>query len=159
MKRKELRNWLFATADGPATPLGNPWGLPEEGPGSRARLGRRVVALLIDWWASWLVAYLIFGDTSFGALGVFAVMQFVLLATMGASFGHRLTGMQVYRIDVLITARELKAPELVAAHRGIGVVSALIRTVLLCLVIPAVVWDVDGRGLHDKAARTILLRR
>jgi uncharacterized RDD family membrane protein YckC len=34
----------------------------------------------------------------------------------------------------------------------------VIRTVLLCLVIPPVVYDADGRGLHDRAAGTIVLR-
>ncbi|MFE4466652.1 RDD family protein, partial [Oerskovia sp. NPDC056781] len=30
--------------------------------------------------------------------------------------------------------------------------------VLLCLVVPAVVWDGDGRGMHDKAAGTVIVR-
>jgi hypothetical protein len=34
----------------------------------------------------------------------------------------------------------------------------VIRTVLLCLVIPPVVYDADGRCLHDRAAGTIVLR-
>jgi len=33
-----------------------------------------------------------------------------------------------------------------------------VRSALLCLVIPAVVWDRDGRGLHDTAAGTVLVR-
>ena len=32
------------------------------------------------------------------------------------------------------------------------------RTALLALVIPAVIWDADQRGLHDKAAGTVLVR-
>jgi len=35
----------------------------------------------------------------------------------------------------------------------------LIRTVSLCLVIPAVVWGLDGRGLHDVWAGTQIVRR
>jgi hypothetical protein len=31
--------------------------------------------------------------------------------------------------------------------------------VLLCLVIPAVIFDPDQRGLHDKAMNTLLIRR
>jgi len=34
----------------------------------------------------------------------------------------------------------------------------LVRTVLLLLVIPAVVYDRDQRGLHDKAAGAIAVR-
>ena len=35
---------------------------------------------------------------------------------------------------------------------------ALLRTVLLCLAIPALIWDRDGRGLHDRLARTVEVR-
>ncbi|MDQ1739361.1 MAG: hypothetical protein QOE53_1013, partial [Pseudonocardiales bacterium] len=34
----------------------------------------------------------------------------------------------------------------------------LLRTVLLVLVIPAVVWDRDGRGLHDRLAGSAVVR-
>ena len=40
-----------------------------------------------------------------------------------------------------------------------GFLSALARTILLCLVVPAVVWDSDGRGLHDRVAGTAIVRR
>jgi hypothetical protein len=36
---------------------------------------------------------------------------------------------------------------------------AAVRTALLLLVIPAVVWDADGRGLHDRVAGTAIVRR
>ena len=35
---------------------------------------------------------------------------------------------------------------------------AIARTVLLCLFLPAVVWDRDGRGLHDKVPNTVIVR-
>ena len=35
---------------------------------------------------------------------------------------------------------------------------ALVRSLLLCLVIPAVIFDPDHRGLHDKAMNTVLVR-
>ena len=35
----------------------------------------------------------------------------------------------------------------------------MIRAVLICLVIPAVVYDRDRRGLHDRAANTVVVRR
>jgi hypothetical protein len=34
----------------------------------------------------------------------------------------------------------------------------VVRTVLLCLAIPALIWDADLRGLHDRAAGTMLVR-
>ena len=37
-------------------------------------------------------------------------------------------------------------------------VQSTIRAVLLCLLVPAVVMDGNGRGLHDMAAGTILRR-
>ena len=44
------------------------------------------------------------------------------------------------------------------AVRPPGVGAAIVRTLLLCLVVPAVVWDADGRGLHDSAAGTVIVR-
>jgi uncharacterized RDD family membrane protein YckC len=34
----------------------------------------------------------------------------------------------------------------------------VLRTVLLLLLVPAVIWDRDGRGLHDKVSGTLLVR-
>jgi uncharacterized RDD family membrane protein YckC len=39
-----------------------------------------------------------------------------------------------------------------------GLWRPIVRSVLLALVIPAVIWDADNRGLHDKAAGTVLVR-
>jgi hypothetical protein len=33
-----------------------------------------------------------------------------------------------------------------------------VRTLLICLVIPAVVFDEDQRGMHDRAVGTALVR-
>jgi hypothetical protein len=33
-----------------------------------------------------------------------------------------------------------------------------VRSVLLMIVIPALVWDSDHRGFHDKIAGTVLVR-
>jgi uncharacterized RDD family membrane protein YckC len=35
---------------------------------------------------------------------------------------------------------------------------ALLRTFLLVLLIPAVIWDRDGRGLHDRLTDTAVVR-
>ena len=43
--------------------------------------------------------------------------------------------------------------------RPASVVQVAIRSLLPCLAIPALIWDRDGRGLHDKAANTVLVRR
>ncbi|HET8601285.1 MAG TPA: RDD family protein [Segeticoccus sp.] len=122
--------------------------MPESGRGSVARLGRRVAALIIDWLLCELIAYAFFGfrpgaeDSSWIPLAVFAVENLVLVGTWGSTVGHRLLGMRVIRRD---------------GHPA-GPLPGLIRTVLLCVVVPALIWDRDSRGLHDKAAGTVLIR-
>jgi uncharacterized RDD family membrane protein YckC len=74
---------------------------------------------------------------------VFAVLQMVFIPTIGGSIGHRLFGMQVVAI----------------AGGWVGIRRAVVRSVLLTLVLPAIVWDSDQRGFHDKIAGTALLRR
>ncbi|WP_336922320.1 RDD family protein [Aquipuribacter sp. SD81] len=119
-------------------------GLPPSGPGSVASIGRRAVGLLVDWLLAVLVATTFLdGLGSFGPLLVFAVVQVVLVGTIGFSIGHAVAGLTVARVGA--------GPA--------GPVAALIRTALLVLVIPAVVLDADSRGLHDRAAGTVVLRR
>jgi uncharacterized RDD family membrane protein YckC len=112
-------------------------------------MGRRIIALMIDWVAAILVThlafpYLVYGSGDFGAvtLGIFAAQVFVLTATTGASFGYRIAGIRLISIS---PAR-------------ITFLKVLVRTALLCLAVPALIWDRDGRGLHDKAVGTITMR-
>lgn len=141
--RHDISSWL----DGGVRPDGDggQLGLPASGPGSLATLGRRVPALIIDWFASMGVSALFFDSSSWATLGVFAVENLLLVATIGTTLGHRLLGLVVRRLD-----RE---------RPFVGFGAAALRSALLCLVIPPVIWDRDGRGLHDKAARTVLVRR
>ncbi|PZR53761.1 RDD family protein [Xylanimonas oleitrophica] len=148
--REDLGSWLdggaSASGDG-----GSRLGLPAEGSGSMAPLGRRVIALCVDWAAALGVAALFVRGNEFLPLAVLAVMNVVLVGSIGCTIGHRLLGLRV---------RVLGAPGRGAAEVPfVGFGRALVRTVLLCLVIPAVVWDGDGRGLHDRAAGTVITRR
>ncbi|MFD6178772.1 MULTISPECIES: RDD family protein [unclassified Isoptericola] len=151
ISREDVGSWLEGGRRDDAGSAGR-LGLPETGPGSLARLGRRAVALLVDWAVATLIAYLVTTPATFAelnswvTLGVFALENVLLVSTAGFTIGHRLLGMQV---------RTLGAPEGMAN----GFVRGLVRSLLLCLVIPAVVWDRDGRGLHDRAAGTVLVRR
>ena len=77
-------------------------------------------------------------------LGIWAIQHLVLVATIGSTIGHRIFRLRVVRED--------------GSPGPVGFVAALIRTFLLALVIPAVVWDEEGRGLHDRNARTRLIR-
>ncbi|KOU05195.1 membrane protein [Streptomyces sp. NRRL F-5755] len=122
-------------------------GLPEEGPGSLARPGRRFAALFIDWALCMLVAYGLLSDgranvTSNWALAVFAVLSVLTVGTVGFTPGKRLLGLRVVAED----GGRLSLPRVV------------LRTVALVVVIPAVIWDRDGRGLHDRLARAVQVR-
>ncbi len=130
--------------------------LPTSGPGSPASLLRRVVALVVDWSASMLVATAFLGDAPFYPLAVFAVVNVLLVSTLGTTIGHRLLGVQVVRLDwALRPATDGRRP---MPALGVGLGRAALRTVLLCLVLPAVVWDAEGRGLHDRGAGTLIVQ-
>ncbi|MBU19594.1 MULTISPECIES: RDD family protein [unclassified Microbacterium] len=116
-------------------------GLPESGPGSMGRLGRRVGALCIDYGAAYLISGF-FGWDPLAILGIFALIQVAFLPTLQGSPGHRIFGLTLQRVD----------------GGWVGLWRPVIRTLLLIVVIPAVIWDADQRGLHDKAAGTVLLR-
>ena len=123
---------------------------PVEGPGSIARLAPRAVALLIDWALCSVIAMGLLGyrwggsgAEGFKPLAVFAVENLLLVSTLGMTLGHRVMGMQVQRVS------DGAAP---------GLLAGAVRTVLLCLAIPAVVTDSSGRGLHDKLAGTVIVR-
>ena len=129
-------------AAAPAWP-GQRLGLPESGPRSIARFGRRIVALMVDWGASVLISVAFFSYDPIATLVIFAVEQAVFLSIVGGSPGHLLLGMR-----------------LVQAKGGrLGLWQPFVRTILLCVVVPAVIWDRDQRGLHDRVCDTILVRR
>jgi hypothetical protein len=117
-------------------------GLPERGPGSAASFGPRIVAIVIDWLPCSVAAQLLTKNPAFSALALFAAITAVSIAIAGRTVGHAAAGLRVALLD--------------GCRAGFG--SAVVRTVLLCLVIPPVVYNLDGRGLHDRAAGTIVLR-
>ena len=136
--------------DGPlgqdASYPGQRLGLPETGSGSMARLGRRVVALFIDWIAATLIARALVGEPqttleSFTTLGIFALEVTILTWLWGASFGQRIVGIRV-----------------LGRGRRLGLIASALRTLLICVVIPPLIWDADGRGLHDRAVNSVVLR-
>lgn len=141
--RKDIGSWLTGPdTSGISKYPGERLGLPESGPGSIARAGRRILAICIDWVIALAISNFAFGGNQWATLAVFAVEQILLIGTLGYSIGHRVAGIRVVRLG--------GAPA--------GPLAALVRTLLLCLVIPAVVFDPDQRGLHDKAMDTILIQ-
>lgn len=122
---------------------------PSEGPGSPARFLPRLVALIIDWMLCSLIATAFLGyrwggsgGEGFKPMAVFAVESFLLVSMLGYTVGHRIMGLVVNRV----------------AGGAPGFLSGFVRTLLLLLVVPAVLTDGDGRGLHDRAAGTHILR-
>ncbi|MFE6255372.1 RDD family protein [Agromyces sp. NPDC057865] len=121
-------------------------GLPDSGPGSVGRVGRRIAAIAIDWASATLIALLFAPYSSvlhsWLTLAIFALMQVLFIPTIGGSVGHRLLGMRVVPIS----------------GGWVGFWRPVVRTLLLVIVIPAIVWDSDQRGFHDKVAGTVLIR-
>lgn len=121
-------------------------GLPKSGPGSVARVGRRIGGLFIDWASAMLLALLFTPYESVAYTWVtpvvFAVLQVIFIPTLGGSIGHRAVGLRVVPL----------------VGGWIGVWRPVVRTALLVFVVPALVWDSDQRGFHDKIAGTVLVR-
>lgn len=147
--RRDLAGWL----EGPKASLedqgyefgykGQRLGLPESGPGAIAGMGRRFVALLIDWLACVLIARLIDPEPNPALpLAIFFVQVSLFTALMGSSFGQRILGIRVVSLS---TGR-------------LDPLRAVLRTALLCLVVPPLLFDRDQRGLHDKAANSVAVR-
>ncbi|MFJ3230182.1 RDD family protein [Streptomyces sp. NPDC086787] len=126
---------------------GEQLGLPESGPGSIARPGRRLGALAVDWALCLMIAYGLVTDSYNRAAQVWAplillTLMVLTLATVGSTPGKRLFGLRVVALE---TGR-ISPPR------------ALLRTVLLFLALPPLIWDRDGRGLHDRLAATVEVR-
>jgi uncharacterized RDD family membrane protein YckC len=117
--------------------------------------GRRFAALALDWIASGLTAGLLFGYQWFGAtaseqgmVGLSPLLVFLLEATfltalLGGSFGQLALRVAVVRLD----------------GKPVNILQAFLRTLLICLVVPPLVFNRDQRGLHDLAVRTVTVRR
>lgn len=120
-------------------------GLPATGPGSLAPSGQRALGFLGDIALSVLVASAFTAphlprNTS---LLVFGIQYAVFAALLGQTPGMFIARVRLVRVD-------RPAP--------VGIVRAIVRTLLLMLLVPALIWDSDGRGLHDRASQTALVR-
>lgn len=153
--RADVASWLEGPGPRPGAGRKYPgmrFGMPPAGPGSMGRFGRRFIAVAVDWALCTLIAAALFdvplvglrtGAQDLIPLAIFALENVLLVGTAGATVGHRLLGL---RVVTLGPGRALFP-------------AAVIRTALLCLVVPAVVWDRDGRGWHDRMAGTVVARR
>jgi uncharacterized RDD family membrane protein YckC len=129
----------------PGASRGRRIGLPAEGPGSPAPLLARVGAFAVDAIASALVAALFTAPAlpkNWSLLAFFCEYVF-FTAIFGQTPGMRLTRVGVVRAD---------------GSGRVGLGRTVVRTVLLMLVVPALIWDADRRGLHDRVTDTVTVR-
>lgn len=136
--------WLVGTreAEDEQTYPGERLGLPAHGARSVASMGRRLAALFADWILSLVIALAVFHDPQQWTIAVFAAEIYLLTALTGVTVGKRLLGIRVARLD----------------GRPVGFGWSLVRTLLLLTVVPPLVTDSDQRGLHDRAANTVVVR-
>ncbi len=144
MDRRDVGSWIGGPLPEGSSYRGQRLGLPESGPGSMAGTGMRVLALFIDWITAMLLARLLVRSSSLESiaiLGIFGLQVGLLTWLSGASFGQRIVGLRV-----------------VGRTRRLGFTGSSLRTLLICLLIPPLIWDADGRGLHDRAVDTVVVR-
>jgi uncharacterized RDD family membrane protein YckC len=150
-----MARWLDSWLPGAAVTTagkhpGDRLGLPATGVGSTAGFGRRLAALTVDWLLGYLIAVLFAGVDAIGGptiswlvLGIWLLLTTVGVALFGTSPGMKLLGIGVASVG---------------SASVIGIPRALLRTVLVALVLPPLIRDGDGRGWHDLAARTVVVR-
>ena len=144
----ELPNQFTGEDYEPAYP-GEQFGLPEHGPGSQASVLRRMGAVLIDWIICQIAAVLITLNTD--QLGDWPTLTYLLWLALGIlcgwlfarTPGMAMLGMGVARMD---------------ANEPVGFWRAAVRTILTGFVLPAALVDADGRGMHDRATNTTVIR-
>jgi uncharacterized RDD family membrane protein YckC len=110
-----------------------------------ASFGRRLIALLVDWAICTLVASFLVDSLSanpWPQLIVFVLAHAFFVGLFGQTVGMTLTRIRCVSI---------------ADGGAIGIPRALLRAVLLGLLIPAMISDGDGRGLHDRVAGSVMV--
>jgi len=152
---REIGSWLSGPE--PVKPGGDngypgeALGLPEKGPRSLARLGRRFAALIIDWLISYGLAGLALtvglvttSTLPTAVLVIWFVLGVISVRLFGFTPGQYALGLMVVPVDNRL-------------HVGTG--RAIVRGLLIALVIPPLFTDADGRGLHDRLTATAVARR
>jgi uncharacterized RDD family membrane protein YckC len=111
---------------------------------------KRILALIFDWGAAILVVQVIPNGPDYGTqsnslltLIVFATEVTLFTWMMGSSFGQRIVGLRV--IDFYSDSNPT-------------FVQSLFRTLLIVLLIPPLLADAEGRGLHDRLAKTKIIK-
>jgi len=114
----------------------------------RVSQGRRMMGVLIDWLMSYAIAigfFVEFGASSMGAVVflVFTAQYLIFAALGGATPGHRIMGLKIVRFS----DGQMPTP-----------IQALIRTSLLVIILTAITFDQNGRGINERLSNTVLVR-
>ncbi|THV39481.1 RDD family protein [Glycomyces buryatensis] len=119
-----------------------------------ASLSGRFVALVVDWVSclvvTWILGWIgIMTPDPFG-INLFIYVLFIFYYTYCMTAGTQSLGMRLMRVACVSAA----------TGGRLGVLRALVRVLLLTLVIPALTSYTDEyrRGLHDKAAGSVMLK-
>ena len=108
--------------------------------------GRRLFAIVLDWFMCLGIAHQIYGNLLGGAqflpLAIFLVEVSVLTALTGSSAGQRILRIRV--VDA-------------TTGGAIGAGRAFRRTLFICLVFPAIFTKV-GRGYHDLFTNSVVVK-
>ncbi|GAB3565527.1 RDD family protein [Amycolatopsis endophytica] len=148
--------WLSDPRPGAEEPprwRGERLGLPEEGGGSVARGGARLLALVLDLVAASLLTSLFIRpdlqDTAtmqtynLWSVAVWAVITVIPVSFFGFTLGMAAVGIRVARLD---------------GAQMVGVPRAIVRGALTFVIIPAVIRNADGRSWLDRATGTVVIR-
>ncbi len=109
-----------------------------------AGFGRRLGALLIDW-ALCLVVASFYANPQvvpWPPVLVLVVLNTVLIGPFGRTPGMALAGIRCISM---------------ADGGAIGLARGFVRAILLALLIPALIMDASRRGLHDRAAGSVVV--
>ena len=111
---------------------------------------KRILALIFDWGAAILVVQVIPNGPDYGTqsnsiltLIVFATEVTLFTWMMGSSFGQRIVGLRV--IDFY-------------SDSNLTFVQSVFRTFLIVVLVPPLLADAEGRGLHDRLAKTKIIK-
>ncbi len=121
-------------------------GLPESGPGAVAPPSRRALAFFID---IALAALIALPFTAPELPRSWSLLAWAMITVVPVSIFGFTPGMAAMRIWVARADGNVL----------VGVPRAVLRCVLTALLVPAVLWNLDGRSWHDRLSQTVVLRR
>ncbi|MGP9536897.1 RDD family protein [Brachybacterium sp. AOP43-C2-M15] len=139
--RKDLGSWMDGTPHEEDYVKGSALGLPAEGNGSVAPIWRRPVSLVIDWGLCLLLSALTMQGDPLANLALFVVVNVLFLTLFGATPGQ-------FAMRVRVRPVRGRSPMLLRA---------VVRTLMILLLLPAVFWNRDAQPLHDVVAGTAVV--